>query len=316
MVSAGLKEVQSGWRMQIKCLLAFESQESKDQVTLFFLFMWCSLSYLLSNLHNNHEAVPIRQPFSCKWRDRNPFSHLLITASLEKMQKLSNEIILQYVPTLPFELNTQKTKRKEKQKTKEKKNKTKNTGGVNVFKPCGWKLGDFLAQSKQRPPVCIAPSHHFSPTLCSSSCMWQRRKGPALPFLRLELLWKCRNLPATTGWPARSHQQWEEIPHTPLTFKHFLWSLLLRPVCFLLILKSRANLLLPFLVLAWSDLLSHLWRFPAVLINFQVTQLLSWDKWVRAFQQDGSLCWAGHSVQYLLTFSIIHYGQKSTRNHW
>ena len=42
------------------------------------------------------------------------------------MQKLSNDIILQYEPTLHFELNTQKTKKekKRKEKTKEEK-KTK-----------------------------------------------------------------------------------------------------------------------------------------------------------------------------------------------
>ena len=59
------------------------------------------------------------------------------------MQKLSNEIILEYVPTVHFEPNTQKTKEKKKkkrnhQKGKKKKKKTQNnTGSVNVFKPCG-----------------------------------------------------------------------------------------------------------------------------------------------------------------------------------
>lgn len=40
--------------------------------------------------------------------------------------------------------------------------------------------------------------------------------------------------------------------------------------------NSRATLFLFSLVLAWFDLPSHLWRFPTILINFWVTQLLSW----------------------------------------
>ena len=57
------------------------------------------------------------------------------------MQKLSNKIILEYVPTVHFEPNTQKTKEKKKEKKPPKRKKKKktqnNTGSVNVFKPCG-----------------------------------------------------------------------------------------------------------------------------------------------------------------------------------
>lgn len=41
------------------------------------------------------------------------------------MQKLSNEIILEYVPTVHFEPNTQKTKEKKKKKRNHQKGKKK-----------------------------------------------------------------------------------------------------------------------------------------------------------------------------------------------
>lgn len=66
-----------------------------------------------------------------------------------------------------------------------------NTVNVSVLKLCGWELHDFLAQNKERPPSYTLYSYHFLPACCSSCCMWQRSKGPAPFFYRLQQLWKC-----------------------------------------------------------------------------------------------------------------------------
>lgn len=97
------------------------------------------------------------------------------------------------------------TLKRQKKKKKNTKKEKKTAGSVNVFKPCGWKVSDFLAQSKQRPPLCVSPSHLFSPTLCSSSCNWRRRKGPAPPFLQARA-------PVNMQKPASLHRMTSKEP--------------------------------------------------------------------------------------------------------
>lgn len=134
-----------------------------------------------------------------------------------------------------LEPNTQKTKKKKKTPKKEKKMLV-----VLMYSNHRLKGEWFLAQSKQRPPLCLTLSSLFTDSLQLIPVSGEGGKGPAPLFYRLELLWTCRNRPASTGWPARAISS-EKKFQTLLIFEQFLCSLLLRPVCFLLIPNSRAT---------------------------------------------------------------------------